>query len=802
MTETPSGRHGPSRPWRERPFWILTAATAAYFAWPLALGRTYFFRDLYFWSFPQRARLAALWKAGTLPLWDRLVYGGQPLLPNVQYFGLYPTSVLSLVLPPVAAVNVEIVLHFTLAAAAAYALARTVGATPAASAAAGVVFVFCGATLSLGNLLARLLATPHTALLLLFWHRFLAEGRRRWFVLAAAAGALQIFAASAEQLVFSGLLAAAWGIVYPYRSAAGGRVRRLGLAAALAVAIFGLAAVQILPMVELVRHSWRGAGLPTSERAIWSVDPRRLPELVVPGFFGDTDTLRESDYWGGTVEDMGFPMILSFYFGAAALGLAIAGAAAREGPLPRGARRVLAGFLGGAVVLALGRFLPRMGPFDASVLLGGMFRYPVKFFFAAPLPAALLAANGADALARSPSAARRLALALAAATLVLGGVAALLARRGDFAAAFGRAFFRHEATPAIASALAARFVWAAAAAGVAALLVAAARRGPVAARLPALLAVVLAMDLAGAGRRVNPSAPDELLIREPPLAGAVRGLLRDGRFFRDDNPKNLSLDAPSNEIRWRYDWNRRTLAYYTAAGFGIPQIFQISADGLDLARHERLTEALRRVPWPRRLPILSAASVRVFLTPDAVDAPGVRLVQELRAGADRPFRLYANDRAAARATLPEYWRDVRSPEEAVRAMLSPGFDPTRHAAIEGGAARPPGACGGGSVALLRSSDAAAEWRVRSTCAGYLVVSEPFAPGWRATVDGAAAAVLPANVLFSAVAVPAGEHVVRRAYVPTRFAGGAAISLLTAAILLVGARRARVRPPRTASADAA
>lgn len=62
------------------------------------------------------------------------------------------------------------------------------------------------------------------------------------------------------------------------------------------------------------------------------------------------------------------------------------------------------------------------------------------------------------------------------------------------------------------------------------------------------------------------------------------------------------------------------------------------------------------------------------------------------------------------------------------------------------------------------------------CNGLLVVSERFAPEWQATVDGESSAVLRANYLLRAVAVPAGEHTVHFRYRPAANLWGLGISL--------------------------
>jgi uncharacterized membrane protein YfhO len=78
--------------------------------------------------------------------------------------------------------------------------------------------------------------------------------------------------------------------------------------------------------------------------------------------------------------------------------------------------------------------------------------------------------------------------------------------------------------------------------------------------------------------------------------------------------------------------------------------------------------------------------------------------------------------------------------------------------------------------------------------GWLVLTDAWYPGWRATIDGAPVEVARADVLFRAVPVPAGRHRVEFAFAPLSLWMGVGINLMTLA-LCVAAIIALSRPPK-------
>lgn len=69
--------------------------------------------------------------------------------------------------------------------------------------------------------------------------------------------------------------------------------------------------------------------------------------------------------------------------------------------------------------------------------------------------------------------------------------------------------------------------------------------------------------------------------------------------------------------------------------------------------------------------------------------------------------------------------------------------------------------------------------------GYLLVSENFYPGWRATVNGQPTEILRANLTLRAIPIRAGQQRVEMWYDPLSFKLGAVISAVTI-LLCIGA----------------
>jgi hypothetical protein len=118
--------------------------------------------------------------------------------------------------------------------------------------------------------------------------------------------------------------------------------------------------------------------------------------------------------------------------------------------------------------------------------------------------------------------------------------------------------------------------------------------------------------------------------------------------------------------------------------------------------------------------------------------------------------------AAQTADFPALLRDGKWPEVDFKKTVLLSADAPRLDPPSGGAEQ----AGQAEIVRYRNNDVLVQ--VDASVPGYVVLNDPWHPWWFATIDGLPTPIWQANVLFRAVLVPAGSHVVRFRFRP--FAG--------------------------------
>jgi hypothetical protein len=159
------------------------------------------------------------------------------------------------------------------------------------------------------------------------------------------------------------------------------------------------------------------------------------------------------------------------------------------------------------------------------------------------------------------------------------------------------------------------------------------------------------------------------------------------------------------------------------------------------------------------------------------------------------LKLYDRQDALPRAYVVPAAQVVADDEAATARLRDPSFEPRSEAVLAQSstaaelAADPAGGNPVGTAAFRVDQPEHIVIGATATADSYLVLSDSWYPGWRATVDGAEVPIERANLLFRAVRLTRGEHVVEFRYEPRSVRIGGLISgwsIVASMVLLIGA----------------
>jgi hypothetical protein len=261
--------------------------------------------------------------------------------------------------------------------------------------------------------------------------------------------------------------------------------------------------------------------------------------------------------------------------------------------------------------------------------------------------------------------------------------------------------------------------------------------------------------------------------------------LRAGRETAD---RDLAAAPPDQPPRHRAAEVAEAIPAATDDGRPYPQ--QRYYGLLRLPRRVVIVRLEVQYTWPSGiLEVFGLAPLR----PDGAIEPTPPLAKWRELYRDSEWLVAENTAALPRAFLVSSARMARHDQDVLVWMTDGPFDPRRVALVEPVASQeapwpgwalqqdvPPG-----EAWIERYAPTEIVVRTRSATDGFLVLTDPYFPGWRATVDGLATSIYRTDYLFRGVFVPAGERVVRFTYEPLPFRIGAVLSLATLVLLTTG-----------------
>jgi hypothetical protein len=272
---------------------VFLAAVPMIYFYPVTLGQQIWYgSDILREWIPFGTELAMALRAGRLPLWAPGMMNGFPLFAEGQVGALYPVNlVLYRLLPAYWAVSYQNLIHLIWAAWGMYVLIRGYGYGIASAILAGVIFSFNGFVISHlihVSLITALAWLPWLVFLIthFIWARQTKKSGCWWFIALTFTIAIQVLAGSPHITLLSAITAILFGFfaftASPEKMKWHFRWQELIWLALPWLLGLGIAAIQLIPTLELVQYSERMSRLGNAFWGSYSLPPSMLVGLFFP----------------------------------------------------------------------------------------------------------------------------------------------------------------------------------------------------------------------------------------------------------------------------------------------------------------------------------------------------------------------------------------------------------------------------------------------------------------------------------------------------------------------------------------
>lgn len=703
---------------------------------------TFFLRDFGIFTYPLAYYQRESFWRGELPLWNPLSSAGVPFLAQWGTLVLYPPALFYLLLPLSWSLGVFCLLHLFLAGLGMYHLAHRWTGSRFAAAVAGVAFVFNGAMFCCLAWTSTLVGLAWMPWVVGAAERAWREGGRR-VIVTAFIGALQMLSGAPEVILLTWLLIGViWtGDLQISNFRFGIEWRRLARLAGAVLLVSGLAAAQLLPFLDLLAHSQRGAGFGDSA---WSMPIWGWANFLVPLFHCFPSHQ-------GVFSQFGQYWLASYYLGIGVAALALLAI----GKVRQRRVALLAVLLLLTLILALGDRGRVYGWLREAMPQIGFMRYPIKFVLLAMFIAPLLSAFAVHWYRSLPAEVLRKErrhvgwLALFLALLILAVL--VIARRdplptdhwpATWQCGLGRAAFLvlilgvFVALPRVQAR--SQWLW-----GLA-------------------LLALLWLDVVTHAPRLNPTVARRVYER-----GWARAQLQLSPEPRRGGSRVMtSPDARAKLFRLNLT-NAVDDYLFSRLGFlGNCNLLD------DIPKVESFYPLYPRGVEPLRALLYASTNTDLprladFLGVSQITAPGKMIDWQARAGFLPPVTA---------GQKPVFADDT----ESLRSLAAPAFDPRGEVFLPVDA-RPLITVTNRTTATIRAArftNSRVTLTVDAVAPSLVVIAQTYYHWWRASVDDRPVRLWRANYAFQALEVPAGTHRVELVYRDRSFYLGAAISGLT------------------------
>ena len=742
--------------------------------WGIIVGKYLLLdRDLFWFFYQNSDYLAKSLLAGKIPLWNPYTYNGEPFFAQAQPGVLYPLHWLYLLIPVDDLFSRLLILHVALIGIFTAMLVRELGGGRTAATVGGIAIAFSGITTSLITLQSSLFAMAWLPFATWSLIRALRRNSFSYALLSGLACSMMVFVGGIEVLVMTLLVSAAIAFfpgLFPMGETSLRIGKRLILFCAALISLTLISAVQTIPLYELTRYSYRTAGVDVSEALTWSLHPKEWLYLVIPDVFRHGKEFYWSEQnWLRTIYVGVVPLLLALVF------------------VLRSRRKGIGivAICTGCILLATGGYLPLYSSVINWMPVLRSIRYPSKFLMIFGFLIALAAALGWDRLhvkADERPGWKHLHRLFLTLSIVLALLLFLTEVLNDSIQQWFGGMAEERGLELLPEGFLHNVMRFLTLSSLASLAIFVSLKGGKPGKIGrGAIPLLLILDLMGAMPYTTYFHPRQILDVVPEKMTDLKsnhGLFRvfshvriwDRKFpsVNDVLTNGTNLFMPNSTMRYRL---------YDSQGYKV----------LTLSRVNQVVNSILLSKDPDRSRLVDLLNIRYIIWPTELSSPDYRLIES-----SDSLYYYENEGVLERAFLAETYRVCSSGVEYQKIMEDQGFDPHQLVLLDEPPTPPLDRYvpenvendNSDRVKIMTYEPERVVIQVESSRPQFLVLSDAYFPGWKATVNDRDTRVFRGDYALRAVPVEPGESTVEFRYEPTSVMIGAWISAGSIVFFLV------------------